>query len=368
MAFNYPIRKRLTREERQAQREERQAQNKALNEKYYAEIRLHLTATARRWGDATWVFGVPDPLWQIQIYHRAAGAAEFGVDLIGTLKDALRHHPSSPRICTIKDLYHQAKAKVLNGGPCGDPAKEDPDGLGFVEWEPVIYVAGETPFEALTVIRLILEQKVREDRLPQLPSLHLVYPLAPGEKVPEGQLPRFWTAAPAAAPRQEPNDHASLPDPFSVLPPCQNRRHVLGHLQIAAKKGPTGDKLYNFKIFGGIGKFTNGFGRLRVPLTKTTVPTHPGTDMARTVRNIDGGLKIRTYIDRILREALCGVPLLLFTEVEDKHDCFVAWLLERPSIILSCHFQSESMEKEEAEEMKPAASQEQSIASSAADV
>ena len=166
---------------------------------------LKLTAIVRRWGNADWVFHSPETLWQIQVCHyspddRILGKALFKKSLIETVQMALRHHPHNPEIHDLKTLLRVAKVKVLNGAPLNEkmhlkPWSNDPDNMNFREWEPVLYAAGDTPYEALTVVRLVLEEKVRTKLLPRLPDLHLVWALRAGEESTEGRPPRNWMEA-----------------------------------------------------------------------------------------------------------------------------------------------------------------------------
>lgn len=306
-------------------------------EKLLEKDRMELTAIARRWGSAQWVFNVPEPLWQVQIHHRAAGPAEWRMGLIETLRRVLsaRRHPSFPEVYDFKTLLKESKVKVLNGAPPPDVTPEDPDNLGMELWRPVIYVAGAAPFEALTVIRLILEEKVRKELLPSLPSLHLVWALLPGETVPQEQLPELWTSALAQDWWFPVSRAPGWPSPFSSLPPW-GRRHALAHLERAAKRkrAASGTTLYDLKVFGGTYHFKDALDRLKVPVSKMVVPSHGGADYVRVLRSLEDNAGIRAYIQNVLGEALYGVPVLLFNDVDDEQDPFALWLLEQPSIIL----------------------------------
>ena len=140
---------------------EAEARANARCKEYCKEKSKDLTAVVRRWGCASWVFRSPEPLWQIQVRHVAHPQAAFGDGLISTACRALVHHPAA-EIHDLKTLFKEAKVKVLAGAP-PEPGKgsTDPDRVGILDWVPVLYVAGAGPLEGLTVIKLVMEEKVR---------------------------------------------------------------------------------------------------------------------------------------------------------------------------------------------------------------
>ena len=287
-----------------------------------------LTAIARPWGHAGWVCGRAEKLWQLQVHHHAPAQAAFKDALIDTTRRALAHHPESRKIFDFRTLLKEAQVKVLNGAPPTkqtDPA--DPDDVGMVLWKPVLYVAGASPIEGLTVIKLVLEEKVRQGLLPEVPSLTLTWVLQPGEEAPDATLPLPWKSTQLILPKQDLQaDPWWVPGPFSVLPPL-GRRHLLGHLRTCGLK-------YELKFFGGTYFFKSGLEDLKVPTRKDTVPTRNGKELVYILYNLEDSLSIRTFIHKVLTEALQGVPVLLFNGVVAEESSFAQWLLEQPSIYL----------------------------------
>ena len=112
-----------------------------------------------------------------------------------------------------------AKVVVLNGAPYSNGVDSS-----HPPWTPVIYVAGPTPFAGLEAIRLVMQEKVRQYLLPQLPPSMLV-DWALGMP-PEQPLPLPWRVV---------ENHSAMwdLDPFSVQPPeaPHSREHVTGFFQ-----------------------------------------------------------------------------------------------------------------------------------------
>ena len=302
---------------------------------------LKLTAIARRWGSSDWVFHSPGTLWQIQVCHylpddRAPGKALFKKNLIETVQMALRHHPQSPEIYDLKTLLRVAKVKVLNRAPLNEkmhlkPWSNDPDNMNLREWEPVLYAAGDTPYEALTVVRLVMEEKVRAKLLPRLPALHLVWALRAGEKPPEAGPPKNWMEVQEEVSGQRPDGNLFYAShcPFEVLP-ALGRRHILAHLQRPAC--PEGK--YSLTFSGGIYYFRDKFDKAKVPGRRAAHPRMGDQDFVRVLYNQDGGNTSKTKVATILNDVLGGIPVLLTHETGEGDDAFLQWLLEQRSIVL----------------------------------
>jgi hypothetical protein len=299
-------------------------------QEYCKEKSKELTAVVRRWGCAKWVFRSPEPLWQIQVRHIAHPHAAFGDGLISTACRALVHHPAA-EIHDLKTLFKEAKVKVLAGAP-PEPGKgsTDPDRVGILDWVPVLYVAGAGPLEGLTVIKLVMEEKVRMGLMPQLPTFSLHWELATGEALPQVDIPALWTSVLSNAPRHWPQPDTCLQSPFSVLPPV-GRRHVLACIQMAAKRGAG---QYDLFLFGGIYYFREAFDRLKVPCRKMPIPSLGHADWVRLLYGFNLGDAMKVHIKKILEEALRSVPLFLVNGIEDAQDPLVQWLLEQPSVYL----------------------------------
>lgn len=308
-----------------------------------------LIAIVRRWGCAGWALQSPGPLWQIQVRHIALQRGAFKDGLIDAARRALAHHPAYPRIKDFKTLIKEAKVKILNGAPSPSQSNSDPDKVDMVDWEPVLYVAGDVPLEGLTVIELVMEEKVRAGLLPTLPSFTLLWALAPGEAPPEVELPLRWAGAEVAVPQHVPPSDIRLSSPFSVLPPS-GRRHLLAHLQPAAKHGACGVRLYDLIFFGGTYFFRKDLGDLKVPVQKMELPRTGNQDFAYLLYGFESGDAIKAHVQQILTEAFCSVPLLLTIGIEDKEDPFAGWLVEQPSVFLELSLEALAAQREGARE------------------
>ena len=290
------------------------------------ELRLKLTAVARRWGRADLVFRSPGTLWQIQVEHFGCdgrlGQASFKKSLIGTLQDALHYHPYR-EVCDLKSLLTVAKVKVLNGAPGPVEGSSDPDNLGMKHWEPVLYAAGDTPYEALTVVRLVMEQKVRAQLLHKLPDLQLVWALRAGEAPPQEAPPRNWTVMH--------NDVSTLTlrcCPFKVLPPL-GRRHILAHMQL--KGGPK--KTYILSFSGGIYHHRKELDEARIPGRKANNLRTGKPDFIRLLYNLDGGDASKAKVSDVLNGALGRIPVLLTHDIPGANDTFLQWLLHQSNVV-----------------------------------
>ena len=290
------------------------------------EMRLKLTAVARRWGRAEFVFQSPGTLWQIQVEHfgcdGSLGQASFKKSLIGTMQDSLRYHPSR-EIFDMKSLLIVAKVKVLNGAPASVEGGSDPDNLGLKRWEPVLYAAGDTPYAALTVVRLVMEQKVRAELLPKLPDLQLVWALRAGEAPPQEAPPRNWTAV-----HKDVSDVTLRCCPFKVLPPL-GRRHILAHMQL--KDGP--EKTYILSFSGGISYHRKEFEDARVPGRKANNRRTGEPDFIRLLYNLDGANASKAKVASVLDGVLGGIPVLFTHDIPEANDDFLQWLLGRNNVV-----------------------------------
>lgn len=290
------------------------------------EIRLKLTAVARRWGRSDLVFHSPGTLWQIQVEHfgcdGSLGQASPKKSLISTVQDALHYHPS-PEVFDLKSLLAVEKVKILNGAPGSVEGSSDPDNLGLKRWEPVLYAAGDTPYAALTIVRLVMEQKVRAELLPKLPDLQLVWGLRSGEEPPQKAPPRNWTVV---------HNNAIAVTlrccPFQVLPPL-GRRHILAHLQL--KDGP--EKTYSLSFCGGISYYRQEFDEARVPGRKANNRRTGKPDFIRLLYNLDGANAPKAKVTAILTGVLGNIPVLLTHDIPDANDAFLQWLLDQNNVV-----------------------------------
>ncbi|CAJ1346674.1 unnamed protein product, partial [Effrenium voratum] len=223
-----------------------------------------LTAFVRFWGSARWAFKVEQPLWQIQVAHVAGpdSKGSFGYKLIDALGKALEFHP---RGCvTFKQVLREFKVRVLSGAP-----------------------------EALELIRLAVEEKIRAGLLRRRPPL-LARWERPGD-VPAAPLPEPWRAAPEPAP---------APWPFSALPPL-GRRHVVACLQMRAGS-------YSLTFSGGAYFFSSGLQKHRARCRTGQRSTWLAkTEKLFVLEDFADCSSTRSRLRRVLEEALQSVPILM---------------------------------------------------------
>lgn len=304
----------------------------------HAAANSKLTAIVRRRGNADWVFHSEGTLWQVQVRQHVGrsvlGEMGFRMNLIPTVMQALRHHPRSPEVHNLKTLFSAAKVKVLNGAPPIDGKRNnDPDNMNVKDWQPVLYAAGEVPYEALTVVKLVMEEKVRRGVLPKLPAMHLVWALgaAMREEV-SGQKP---DAKPIF----------QMHCPFKVPPPL-GWRHILAHLQVAGGS----EKKYTLTFSGGLYYFRNEFNKAKITGCQASHPRTGVADYLRVLDNLDAPNAFKAKVAAVLNDVLGGIPVVLTHEVPEVEDSFLQWLLGQRSIVLDC-----SSTAEQPVEMEPAA-------------
>ena len=284
-----------------------------------------LTAVVCRWGNADWVFHSAGTLWQVQVRQQAGGSVlghmGFRMNLTPTVMQALRRHPRSPEVCNLKTLFSAARVKVLNGAPPVDGKRNnDPDNMNVKDWEPVLYAAGEVPYEALTVVHLVMEEKVRFGLLPKMPAMHLVWAMGPGEEPPEAKPPACWTPVREEVSGQKPDCKPifQMSCPFKVPPPL-GRQHILAHLQVAED----GDKKYTLTFSGGLYYFRNEFNKAKITGCQANHPRTGVADYLRFLDSQDGPNAFQAKVAAILNDVLGGIPVLLTHEVLEVEDSFL---------------------------------------------
>lgn len=147
------------------------------------------------------------------------------------------------------------------------------------------------------------------------------------------------------------SDHGLLVAPFVASQSLQLLAALVGYLQAAAESGDDGSVLYDLFLYGGIYYFRTGFDRVKVPLfSKRMLPATGKTDTFRALYGLKDGEGIRVYIQKVLQEALLGVPVKFINAVENPEDAFALWLLGQFSIM-----QQPPEEELEAEEFPAAA-------------
>ena len=268
-----------------------------------------LVAIIRRWGMANWALGGTGPLWQILVVHVDGAGREgsFGHHLIATMIKALHHHPS-PDARNLRGLLKSKKVRVLNGAP-------DPDKMswGRDDWVPVMYAAGDTPYEALRVILLVMQEKVRQNLLTQMPPEFSV-DWALGER-PAEPLPPPWKIA------CDSGFYAGLQDPFRVLPP-RGHEHITCELQQLPA-----DHKYRLEFSGGVDPFKAGFEKADVP--------RQTCGRCRFLHDLAFDERSKDRVKQVLHTVLGGLPVELRFSVRHLDDAFAYWLQEQPTVILA---------------------------------
>ncbi|CAE7438146.1 unnamed protein product [Symbiodinium sp. CCMP2592] len=277
-----------------------------------------LVAVVTRWGTASTLknFAQPsDPLWQVMVEHVDGPGAtgSFGFHLMATLQEALVHHPN-PEARDLRGLRKHIKVIVLNGAPYPDTREET-----RAPWVPSMYVAGNTPHAVFEVIRLVMEEKVRQNLLTQVPpKLHVSWQLG---KPPAEPLPSPWKSV---------DDHRPVWNQFEVQPPeaPQIRKHLKGNLEQTSEK----PLKFRLVLHEGIAAFAKAFedADIRLEAPYLGFPNIKG----RILHNLgadDGSIR---RVRRVLHEVLGSRPIQLEADFPDCGNAFTTWLQEQPSVAL----------------------------------
>ena len=284
-----------------------------------------LAAVVHHWGTSGWALGADgEELWQVQVLHRDGPGfkGSFRWQVITTCQQALQNHPN-PEITDLKSLRKVGKVQIL----CTMPSQwtedydPDPDRMNFQLWEPVLYAAGPTPYEALKIIGLVLRAKIDLGYLSQMPpKMEVQWALGAPPRQP---LPRPWVLMRDGS--------LDLANPFEVLPPT-GRRHVLASLR-AQKADPN---FYDLHFVGGLYHFKGAFeeaGLRPHPVTGYLRRTKP--DWVYVLPGLQCMDEDKLSVQKILTQVLQGIPVYLSNEVENAEDRFASWLLEQPTIVLN---------------------------------
>lgn len=224
----------------------------------------------------------------------------FAYRVLTVLKDALLEHPD-PRVRAPKDLEEVLQLRLIVGSP-PQSGPSDPDRVGFVDWQPVIYASNLNT--ALTFIHFMLEYKVQKDLLPSMPEL-AVYVTSDNAPAP----PAPWQAV-------TPGRITSLPSPFCVLPP-KGRRHVLAQLEkdTEDKEGEedsqnsTTSAEYILTFRGNLYPFKEQFDDKEVPGTFVEMDATGQKDYARFLQFSPDDEKAKIQVQSVLEIVLQGMPI-----------------------------------------------------------
>lgn len=262
------------------------------------------------------------PLCQVQL----AGNNQrvFAYQILTVAAEALCEYPDV-RVRSLRDLEEVQQLRLIIGSPAksGD---NDPDGVGLIDWQLVIYSGAGGVDAALNFIHYILDYKVRKGYIASVPAMaaRVMFPQA------TLALPVPW---------QELDDKSIvMPKPFAALPP-KGRRHILAQLdpkessdQTVEESDGVGSATYQLTFFGGIFHFKEGFEHLRVP--GTLLPTS-NPEKRDYVRYLDISLAQAAAEQRVLavlNSVLLGLPVFFVNGVAGD-DPMALWLLQQPSIV-----------------------------------
>ncbi|OLP75484.1 hypothetical protein AK812_SmicGene44709 [Symbiodinium microadriaticum] len=277
-----------------------------------------LVAVVTRWGTSSTLkkFARPsDPLWQVIVEHTDGtdGRGSFDFHLLGTLQQALVHHPN-PEVRNLRGLRRHAKVSVLNGAPYEDAVIEH-----HVPWVPTMYVGGDTPYAAFEVIRLVMEEKVRQRLLAQVPrELRVAWQLG---KPPAEPLPSPWKSV---------DGHRPLWNQFEVQPPEASlvREHLGGYLEQISE-----EPLFRLVLSEGIIAFEKAFNDADIKL-KAPEPHFPNC-LARILYNLGANDVSIRRVHTLLHTVLGSRPVRLELQlnVPAGGNALITWLQEQPNVV-----------------------------------
>ena len=270
-----------------------------------------LVATVTYWGSAAYYFDntpTATKLWQVQIDH--AGYNNFSFKLLNVISDTLRNYPDT-NITDLKSLEQHMKIRVLNGAPSQQKEDNDPDGMQFHPWRPVLYVGDDNLNPFLDLVHRVLQHKVDSAQILEMPVLQVQSNCSQWNPSQE-ELPQPWQLLRTEA--------EWMPNIFKVLPP-RGRRHVVCQLEAAE------DEQYDLMFLGGLYIFREKFDAQQVPYGyhKTSDPTEKRiyVRLLKIKNNEEGREKIIRVLDNILHH----MPVYFYHYIDDKKDPMLAWLL-----------------------------------------
>ena len=279
-----------------------------------------LVAVITRWGTSSTLknFAQPsDLLWQVLVEHEDGprGLGSFRSHLLVTLQQALLQHPDA-HSRDLQGLRRNSKVIVLNGAPYED---EGATSYRHMSWVPTMYVAGPTPYAALEVVRLVMEEKARQRLLTQVPSeLHVAWQFG---KPPVEPLPSPWKAV---------DGHRPITDQFEVQPPEAPR--VRYHLKGYFEQTSTKPLKFRLVLDEGIDAFQKAFNDAGIPL-RAPNPRFPYC-LARILDNLGVGDGGKHRLSGLLHQVLGGRPVQLCIGAPACSNGFTAWLQEQPGVVL----------------------------------
>ena len=246
------------------------------------------------------------------------------------MKDAVLEHPN-PEVRTLQDIERVLRVRLVLGSPA-QVGPSDPDQVGFVDWQLVIYSCGLSA--ALDFIHFILNYKVQKRILATMPEL-AVHVRSAGSTTPSF-LPSPWQILSGTA--------LAMPKPFGAMPP-KGRRHVLVQLEgprrqddmeedekpKAEGNGEDAEATYTLSFYGNIYPFKDRFEDSGVPGALTVINTSQQKDYVRyLLLKLDDASKDK--VQEVLVDVLKKLPLF-FINMAGDDDPMASWLLLQPSIV-----------------------------------
>ena len=278
-------------------------------------------------------------LWQVQLV--GPNARCFNFKILAVMREAVLEHPNQ-KVRAVQDVEKVLGVRVVLGAPA-QVGKSDPDDVGFVDWQLVIYSCG-LPC-VLDFIRFILDYKVRKGiEIASMPPM-AVYMVDKSRGLPSSSLPSPWF--------QLKDTCIEMPKPFAALPP-KGRRHVLMQLDILrrgtrsiednliiasdaneeeggleeGRAQPEGT--YALTFFGNIFPFKDRFDAQGIPLSLTTTDAAGQMSYTRSLGlRMDAPSKLKVL--EVLVDVLKGLPLY-FINMTSEDDPMARWLLQQPTV------------------------------------
>ena len=251
------------------------------------------------------------------------GKGNFSYQLLGVAREALLQHPDA-RVRSLQDVESVLQVRIVLGGP-PSMGSIDPDKVGVKDWQLTLYCAGDAPTGGLEFIHFILQHKVQQNQLANLPDLQVH--LASGEVA---QFPEPWHVVDAS--------RIEIPKPFAALPP-RGRRHVIAQLELDVDEGSedsgegtrAGSQKYILTFFGGIYTFRPRFDDKKIPGAQ--MPTGDGEqrDYVRYVRFNSEAASMQLVVT-VLQDVLLGLPVY-FVNMAGEADGMATWLQDQPTIV-----------------------------------
>ena len=270
-------------------------------------------------------------LWQVQLAGEGKGAFSFKITTV--MKDAVLEHPN-PAVRTLQDVEKKLGVRLILGAPAQGGAS-DPDDVGFLDWQHVIYSCGLDA--ALNFIHFILDFKLQKRYLSSMPQLFL-HVASPGSSAPPA-VPLHWQALQDSS--------ITVPKPFNAMPP-RTRRHVLLQLDVAAEAGKAEaevstdrkgteeaenhGKSYALTFYGNIYPFKDAFEEYGVAGAWAAIrASEEKKDYVRFLElKVDEASKKK--VADVLNCVLRGLPLY-FINMVGEADPMASWVQQQPSIL-----------------------------------